>query len=860
MQNISDFWALAPAEIFKNLNSTSDGLARDEAVLREKNGRNERAELPRWRRDLRLLGAQFSNPLVLLLAVAALLSAFLGEKADVFIIFGILLLTGLLSFFQERNAGRTVEKLRQMLATRNSVLRDGHLLEIAGASVVPGDVVLLRAGDLLPADCLILEATDLFVNEAVLTGETFPAPKNAGVVASDLPLAKITNALWQGSNVASGTAKVVAVRTGESALLHEIAGDAATEEPSAYEKGLRHFGYFLLQITLILSVAILVINLWMGKPLFETVLFALALAIGFAPELLPAIMTISMSAGAKKMAEKKVVVRKLSAIQNLGEVDLLCCDKTGTLTEGEIHVAGTVDTTGAASEKTALFVWLNSTLESGYPNPIDTAIRLLPTPPDAALFQKVDEIPYDFLRKRLSIVVKKDGETTLITKGAVENVLEICSTPESVPELRSGNDANDAEAHTSPERSSGTPWKEKVLAQYLEFSKRGLRTLGVCYKKNVPEDCQKDDERDMIFLGFVLLEDPLKPNIRETLAGLRTLGVSVKIITGDNKHIAETIGEQLEIKKPHVLTGGDLRKMSEEALVRRCRDTVIFAEIEPNQKERIIRALQKTGFTVAYMGDGINDVPALRAADAGISIANAVDVAKEAADIVLLERDLGVLGEGIRLGRRAFFNSLKYIYITNSATFGNMISLAGASLFLPFIPMLPTQILLTNFYSDFPFLAVATDNVDEEQLEQPQKWDLSRLRRFMFVFGLHSSVFDLATFWVFYAVFSVSTEAFRSAWFVESVLTEILIIYVVRSHRAFWQSKPARHLVWFGLAAAVLTIVTPYLPFAKILGFTALPLRLLGTALGIVAVYILTADWLKIWFFKKTKTVRPKKI
>jgi len=849
MQNTPNFWTLTPAEIFKNLNSAPGGLTQNEAILREKNLRRDSAELPRWRRDLLLLGSQFSNPLVLLLAVAALLSGFLGERTDVFIILGILLLTGLLSFFQERNAGRTVEKLRQMLATRNSVLRDGQPMEIAGASVVPGDVVLLKAGDLLPADCLVLEATDLFVNEAVLTGETFPAPKNAGIVALDLPLAKITNTLWQGSNVASGTAKVVAVRTGNSALLHEIAGDAATDEPSAYEKGLRHFGYFLLQVTLILSGAILVVNLWMGKPLVETVLFALALAIGFAPELLPAIMTISMSAGAKKMAEKKVVVRKLSAIQNLGEVDLLCCDKTGTLTEGEIHVAGTVDATGQASEKTALFVWLNSTLETGYPNPIDRAIRLLPTPQDAVLFQKIDEIPYDFLRKRLSIVVKKDGETTLITKGAVENVLEICSAPE----LLSGE-------VTSPEQHSGEQWKAKILEQYLEFSKRGLRTLGVAYKKNVPDDCKKEDERDMIFLGFVLLEDPLKPNIRETLAGLRTLGVSVKIITGDNKHIAETIGAQLEIKKPHVLTGGDLRKMSEEALVRRCRDTVIFAEIEPNQKERIIRALQKTGFTVAYMGDGINDVPALRAADAGISIANAVDVAKEAADIVLLERDLRVLGEGIRLGRRAFFNSLKYIYITNSATFGNMISLAAASLFLPFIPMLPTQILLTNFYSDFPFLAVATDNVDEEQLEQPQKWDLARLRKFMFVFGLHSSVFDLATFWIFYAVFSVSTEAFRSAWFVESVLTEILIIYVVRSHRAFWQSQPARHLVWFGLAAAVLTIATPYLPFAKMLGFTALPVRLLGTALGIVAVYILTADWLKIWFFKKNETVQPKQI
>jgi Mg2+-importing ATPase len=831
MEKTPEFWTLLPKDIFQLLDSSPQGLTESVAKLRQKDLSRERAELPRWRRDLTLLISQFSNPLVLLLAIAALLSVFLGEKTDVIIIFAILLLTGLLSFFQERNAGRTIERLRQMLATHNTVLREGKEQTISGVLVVPGDVVLLQAGDLLPADCLLLEANDLYVNEAVLTGESFPAAKMPSVAAADLPLAKIGNALWQGSNVASGTATVIAVHTGKSALLHDIAGRTDVAEPTAYEKGLRHFGYFLLQITLILSVAILAANVWLGKPIVESVLFALALTVGFAPELLPAIMTISMSAGARKMAEKKVIVRKLSAIQNLGEVDVLCCDKTGTLTEGEIRVAGTVDAAGAASDQTARLVWLNSTYQSGYPNPIDQAIRLLPAPADATAFEKTDEIPYDFLRKRLSIVVKKGAETTLITKGAVENILDICGS--------SDIDTGDA------------TWKTRALDQYLDFSKRGLRTLGVCYKKNVPTDCSKEDEKDMVFLGFVLLEDPLKIGIHDTLAGLRKLGVAVKIITGDNVHIAETIGEQLAIKKTKILTGKDLRRMTEDALVSKCRDTTIFAEIEPNQKEHIIRALQKAGFTVAYMGDGINDVPALRAADAGISIQNAVDVAKEAADIVLLERDLGVLEEGIRLGRRAFFNSLKYIYITNSATFGNMVSLAGASLFLPFIPMLPTQILLTNFYSDFPFLAVATDNVDEEQLEKPQRWDLKRLRKFMFVFGLHSSIFDVATFWIFYAVFSVGREAFRSAWFVESVLTEILIIYVVRSHRRFWKSLPARVLVGFGFAAAVLTIATPYLPFAPMLGFTALPLQLLATALGIVAVYILTADWLKMWFFKK---------
>jgi Mg2+-importing ATPase len=827
------FWQFDTNHWFQQLNSSEKGLSQIAAdkILREQ-GLHPKSKSA-FKRDILLFVSQFKSPLMLLLIGAVIISGFLGDTSDVLIILFIVLSSGLLSFFQERNAGKVVEKLQSMISLKASVLRDGVKQEIASTQIVKGDIIILKAGDMLPADCLILESDELYANEASLTGESFPARKEACKLEEQTELSKRTNCLWEGTNIVSGNAKALVIQTGEETIFGSISKSASGTLETTFEKGIKDFGFFLMKITLTLAVFILVVNLLNHKGIIESALFALALAVGMAPELLPAITTIAMSAGAKRLLEKKVIVKKLNSIQNLGEVDLLCTDKTGTITEGRIVVAGLVNGLGKESEFVKQLAFWNASLEAGYSNPIDDALKQLK--PDTNIsVEKIGEVPYDFIRKRLSIAVNTEKEKLLISKGAFPQIISICS------QWKTDNESVvDIAEH-----------KQELDNMFVKYGTEGLRAIAICYKSIDSDNISKEIETNMIFAGFILMNDPIKSDILATINELSKLKVGLKIITGDNVNVAKSIALNIGIQEPVVMTGKELFNTSPEALKMLVKKTHIFAEVEPQQKERIMLALKKS-YTVAYIGDGINDVSAINAADVGISVENAVDVAREAADFVLMEKNLVVLVDGIREGRKTFANTMKYLFISTGSTFGNMCSVAVASLVLPFLPMLPKQILLTNFLTDFPFLMVTTDNVDKEQLERPGKWNLKLIRRYMVIFGVHSSLFDLITFITLYFTLKVKESEFQTGWFIESVLSELLIVFIIRTHKNFFKSRPGKYLFLLSIIALFLTIGLPYFPFASDIGLTPLPILNLCAMLLIVAAYITTADFLKIWFFKK---------
>ncbi len=834
--DLQRFWQYDASVISKALQTSDTGLSGSEAAKRLLSAEGKKKEQPRLLKDIILFFSQFKSPLTLLLVAAVVLSFFLGEKTDVYIILVVLLSSGILSFLQERHAGIAVEKLRSIIRSKVKVMRDGKETGVFSEEIVPGDVLLFSAGDMIPADCLLLEEKDMHVNEASLTGETYPAEKGVGVIAADTGMSKRTNVLYQGTSVVSGTGRAMAVLAGKDTVFGSISASLSRPaEETAFEKGIRKFGYLLMQITIVLAVIILSVNLLLGRPLVDSLLFGLALAVGMAPELLPAIMTVAMSSGSKRMAQKKVIVKKLSTIQNLGEVNLFCSDKTGTLTEGVLKITGITGINGTENARARQLAFLNAHFESGFANPMDDALCAMENV-SADGYEKTDEIPYDFNRKRLSVAVTKDGKRMLISKGAVNNIVSIC------------------DKILLPDGSTVSikDYQDKIAAWYLEYSNKGFRTIGVCFRDlDEKTKLAVADEAQMTFAGFVLLLDPVKEGVVDVIRELNSNGVQLKMITGDNRLVAAYIGEKIGLHKIVTISGEEISRMSPEALVRKVQEANVFAEIEPQQKENIIKALRKAGNTVAYMGDGINDVAAINAADVGISTNNAVDVAKEAADVVLLERDLAVLNAGIIEGRRTFLNTLKYIYTNTSATFGNMFSMAGASLLLPFLPMLPQQILMTNFMTDFPYMAVASDAVDEDELKVPQKWDLKQLKNFMIVFGLHSSVFDYLTFFVLYRLFRSET-VFHTGWFIESIATELLILFVVRTRRSLLKSMPGKLLIGLSVLALLITVSLPFLPFAADLGFVVPPLKLLGIIAGILFLYVLTADLLKVLFFKKS--------
>jgi Mg2+-importing ATPase len=837
-QNLQPFWSISATELLDKLQVTANGLTTDEAKNRLLIYGANRLKPQKRSGALTLLVAQFKSPIIIILLLATGLSLFLHNMVDASIILAIVVISGLLGFWQEHSASDAVAKLLAMVQIKAAVLRDGNQEEIPVEDIVPGDIVVLKAGDIVPGDCLIVESKDLFVDEAMLTGETYPVEKTVSLLPADTSLGKRTNSVWMGTHIVSGTAKALVIFTAKNTEFGKVSERLKLKaQETEFERGIRRFGYFLGEVTLILVVIIFAINVYLHRPVLESFLFSLALAVGLTPQLLPAIISINLAHGAKKMAQKKVIVKRLASIENFGSMNVICSDKTGTLTEGTVQVESALDVNGGASEKAFLFAYINASYETGFTNPIDEAI-LNYRKVDLSEYKKHDEIPYDFLRKRLSISIAHGDSHLMVTKGALANILEVCTSVET-------KDGSIAEIGSM---------KEQIQKHFEGFSNLGFRTLGIAYKNmSTGSPINKTDENDMVFLGFLTLFDPPKEHIIDTIAELKKLGVSLKIITGDNHLVAASLSKKMGLSDNKIITGTELREMSDGALLKRVGGVDVFAEIEPNQKERIIIALRKAGNVVGYMGDGINDASALHAADVGISVDTAADVAKDAADIVLLEKDLGVLVEGVIEGRTTFANTLKYVFMATSANFGNMFSMAGVSLFIPFLPLLPKQILLTNLMTDFPEMTIATDRVDNEMINYPRRWDIKAIRKFMITFGLVSSVFDYLTFGLLLLILHANEGQFRTGWFLESVISASIIVLVIRSRKPFFKSRPGKYLLIATLSIAVITIVLPFTPLGNVFGFSPLSLSTYFLLLLIVIVYIITAEITKRIFYKRVK-------
>lgn len=830
------FWSLASQDAFQMLSCSDQGLSTATAEERLNTYGPNTLKDTSHSSTILLFLSQFKSPITILLIAAALLSMGLGDMSDTIIILIIILISSFLGFWQEKGAAHAVEELLKMVQIRCRLVRESVEKEWPIATVVPGDVVLLSAGDVIPGDSLLLDSRELFIDEAAFTGETFPVEKNPGTLPADTPMAKRSNTLFMGSHVISGKARALVIRTGKHTEFGKISDRLRLKSPETdFEKGIRHFGYMLMEITLVLVLIIFAINVLLHKPVLDSFLFSLALAVGLTPQLLPAIITVNLSAGARAMAAKKVIVKRLASIENFGSMNILCSDKTGTITEGKVTIKDALDITGQHSDKVLQYAGLNAALQQGFRNPIDEAICSV-YKPAATAYTVQCEIPYDFIRKRLTVQVKNGKENMAITKGALTVMLDVCTTAET----------ENGQVLPLDER------RELIMDQYRTLSAAGYRVLGVGYKPaSATRDFTRDDEKDMVFLGFITLFDPPKKNVLETLDHLKQLGVQFKLITGDNALVADSIARQIGIPNPVVITGAQIRQMSDDALRNQAVTADIFAEVEPNQKERIILFLKKAGNVVGFMGDGINDAPALHTADVGISVDSAVDVAKEAADIVLLEQDLAVLADGIIIGRKTFTNTMKYVFMATSANFGNMFSMAGASLFLSFLPLLPKQILLTNLLTDFPEMTIATDRVDAEAIRKPRRWDIKFIQRFMLIFGLLSSVFDYLTFGVLLFVMKAGEKTFQTGWFVESVISASLIVLVVRTRLPFFKSPPGKYLSIATILIVLAVLALPFTPLAAPLGFVPMPLSFYGWMLLIVAAYIGSAEWAKQWFYRR---------
>ncbi|HEY7511698.1 MAG TPA: magnesium-translocating P-type ATPase [Vicinamibacteria bacterium] len=821
---LAAYWSLAPDELARRLGAGLDGLAtREAAARRARHGPNTLHERVAFSRA-RVLGRQLRSPLLLLLVFAAAVSAGTGQWVDSAIVLAIVAASAGISGSREYRAQSAALRLRERVRARTTVVRDGAPAAVEVSAIVPGDVVLLSAGSLVPADAVVLQATDFFVNEAMLTGESFPVEKRAGERPADTPLRRRANCVFLGTNVRSGAARCLVVATGRGTQFGAVAHRLTLRPPETeFERGIRRFGYVLTTAMLVMVLLVFAANVLLGRPPLQTLLFAVALAVGLSPELLPAILSVNLARSAGAMERHGVLVRRLDAIENLGSMDVLCTDKTGTLTEGVVRLEGAYNEDGRPSEAVLEAAAVNAALQTGLVNPLDQAI-LQAHAPDLGTVQKLAEVPYDFVRKRLSVVVRSSAGIRLLTKGAFGHVLAACTR---------GADGAPLDAAR----------RRAARGLYESWSARGTRVLALAARPLDERPAYgREDERDLEFHGFLAFLDRPKQEVGAVIAQLRTLGVAVKIITGDGRLVAERVARAVGLPAGRVLSGQDLDELHDDALWHAAERTDLFVEVDPNQKERIILALKKTGHVVGFLGDGVNDAPAMHAADASVSVVEAVDVAREAADFVLLERDLDVIRRGIEEGRRTFANTLKYVLTTTSANLGNMVSMAVASLFLPFLPLTAGQILLNNFLSDVPAVGLADDAVDPELVARPRRWDMRLIARFMVAFGSLSSVFDLLTFAALLGLFTAGVELFRTGWFVESLLTELLVAFVVRTRRPFYRSRPGRLLLATTALVVVVTFTLPYLPWAGVFGFTPLPAPVLAALVLITLMYVAATE------------------
>jgi Mg2+-importing ATPase len=776
---------------------------------------------------VRQIVSLFSNPLVLILLMASLISATLGEAVSAAIIVGIVLLSIALNSIQTYRSQRAVERLRQTVALTATVLRDGQWREVPRPELVPEDVIRLTAGDLVPADATLLDARDLHVQEAALTGESLPVEKRAPDPGASPAPDDGDHRVFLGTSVVSGSATAIVTATGRRTVFGDIAGRLSRRAPETeFERGTRQFGLFITRTVFFLVLFVFTVSAALRHPALESLLFAVALAVGLTPELLPVITTVTLAQGAVHMARRRVIVKNLEAIQNFGSADILCADKTGTLTSGQMTLDQHVDAGGRPSDRVLLLALLNSTHQTGVTSPLDQAI-VRHAHPDAAAYRKIDEVPFDFDRRCVSIVVERDRQRLLILKGAPESVLARCAAYDD------GDQTPALDAQT----------RRRVDTLYRDLSARGLRVLAVAAKA-VPAQAAYGvaDERALILAGFLTFSDPPLPDAAAALQTLRRDGVEVKILTGDNELVARHVCAQVGLDAARMLLGSDLEQMTDPALAAVAEQTGVFARVTPAQKTRIILALKHRGHVVAFLGDGINDAPSLHAADVGISVASGVDVAKDAADVILLERGLDILHQGIIEGRRAFGNVMKYLLMGTSSNFGNMLSMAAASVFLPFLPMLPTQILLNNLLYDLAQVSIPTDHVDPAFVQKPRQWRISPIRDFMIFIGPISSIYDFLTFGALLTIFRAHEMLFHTGWFVESLATQTLVLFVIRTAGNPLRSRPSLPLAVTTLLIVALGIALPYAPAAPYLGFVPLPAGFFAFLAAATGTYLLVVE------------------
>jgi Mg2+-importing ATPase len=830
-------WAARIEEALAAASATERGLSSAEAAARLRAGGPNELAPPRRFEALRELLRYLVNPLVLILLVASAVSAAFGQPVSAVIIALMLVLSVVLNFTQAYRSQRAAARLRGQVGQTATVLRDGAERELPVREVVVGDVIRLRAGDLVPADCRLLSTRDLFVNEAALTGESLPREKHAiaGALAPGA-LGEAVGAVFRGTSVVSGLGVALVVVTGPTTEFGRVAAGLLARPPETeFERGTRRFGFLILQVVVFLVLFVFFVNALFRRDLLETFLFSVALAVGLTPELLPMIVSVTLASGAVRMARKKVIVKQLAAIENFGSMDILCSDKTGTLTHGEITVDRHLNLAGENDETVIRMAALNSVYQTGLRSPMDEAI-LRHEHPAVAQYRRVDEIPFDWERRRVSVVVEDGGRRLLITKGAPESVLPACAAAEV---------AGTAAPLDAAARAT-------IDALFRRLGADGYRALAVAYRVVGDQPAYSvADERELIFVGFAAFLDPPHEGVAETLRTLRADGIEVKIITGDNELVTRKICREVGLDPGVIVLGEEVERMSDPALGAVAERTRVFARVSPIQKNRIVRALHARGHVVGCLGDGINDAPALRSADVGISVQNAVDVARDAADIILLEKRLSVLHEGVIEGRRSFGNIMKYVLMGTSSNFGNMLSMAAASLFLPFLPMLPLQILLNNFLYDLAQVAIPSDRVDGTYMRKPKRWNIGFIRRYMLLMGPLSSLFDFATFGVMLRVFEAGPTLFRTGWFVESLATQTLVIFVIRTAGAPWRSRPSPGLRWGVSACAVVGAALPYTPLAPWLGFAPLPPLFFGVLVVMVIAYLALMEVVKRWFYRR---------
>lgn len=840
---VRGWWGLPLAGLFAALHATPAGLNTRQAAARLRSHGPNRLRPPAGPSLARRVAARLLDPLILVLIAASLISAMTGDAVSFGFVAVIVVFSIALDLLQEHRAGRAVEALQNSVALRVRVWRDGRCVELPAERLVPGDCVELSAGNLVPADARVLEATSFFVNQAAMTGEAYPVEKHA----IDAPTASAdalgaAQAVFTGSTVVSGSARVLVCATGGDTEFGRLAHALALEPPpTAFEQGTRRFSLLLTRATMALVLFVLLVNTLYQRPLLESFLFAVALAVGLTPELLPMIVSVTLARGAVRMSRRQVIVKRLSAVQDLGAMDVLCTDKTGTLTEARLRVEQVVDSQGQPSRHVFELAWLNSRFETGLKAALDEAI-LAHGDVDASAWRKLDEVPFDFERRRVSVLLENGAARLLIVKGAPEEILRL-----SV--------AVDAEGRVCALDDAG---RSRIARRFDDCSARGQRLLAVASRRitDGTVDVSAADEHDLVFAGFVAFADPPKVSTAPALRSLHEHGIALKIVTGDNEAVTRHLCEVLALPVAGVLTGAQIAAMDDHSLSAAVERANLFCRVTPEQKNRIVRALQAAGHVVGYLGDGINDAPPLHSADVGISVDMAADVARQAADLVLLQHDLGVLRDGVREGRRTQLNVDKYIRMATSSNFGNMTSMAAAALFLPFLPMRPLQILLNNFLYDVSELAIPTDRVADGDLLQPQRWDIAAIRNFMLCFGPLSSVFDLLAFALLYAVLHTPEAVFQTAWFVQSMATQVLVIFVIRTSRAAWRDRPSAWLAIGSIAVVAVAVGLPFLPFGAAFGFVPLSSDVLWLLLALTLAYLAASEAMK-HFFQRLMRVKP---